>query len=148
MKIADAHKGKISGVCWSPSEEDRLLSCGSDMSVKIWDTANRTEGSGDVNMEAGPSQVCSIAVPSKKKKIAELLYKETKTGRCVQREICIQVRLKSFPIAVLLNHICSSIDHHRHDPIFATASSVLQVWDETKCVDYLSRCYTLILTLM
>jgi len=96
VKIADAHKGKISGICWSPSEEDRLLSCGSDMCVKIWDTANRTERGGDVNMEAGPSQ-------------------------------------KRKPVAVFNGKFAfNSIDHHRHDPIFATASSVLQVWDETK----------------
>ena len=28
----------------------------------------------------------------------------------------------------------SSIDHHRSDPLFATASTIVQVWDETKCV--------------
>ena len=26
----------------------------------------------------------------------------------------------------------NSIDHHRDDPIFATASNVVQIWDETK----------------
>ena len=32
----------------------------------------------------------------------------------------------------------SSIDHHRTDPLFATASSIVQVWDENKYV-YLPR---------
>ena len=26
------------------------------------------------------------------------------------------------------------MDHHRTDPLFATASNVVQIWDETKCV--------------
>lgn len=26
----------------------------------------------------------------------------------------------------------SSISHHRYDPVFATASSVIEIWDETK----------------
>lgn len=65
VKIDNAHKGKISGICWSPYEENRLLSCGSDMSVKIWDTASLRDGEGDISMEAGPSRVqvrCAVMI--------------------------------------------------------------------------------------
>ena len=33
--------------------------------------------------------------------------------------------------------LASSIDHHRSDPLFATASSLVQVWDETKFVEHM-----------
>ena len=28
--------------------------------------------------------------------------------------------------------LLSSIDHHRTDPVFATASNIVQIWDESK----------------
>lgn len=34
----------------------------------------------------------------------------------------------------LTENCIRSIDHHRHDPVFATASNIVQVWDETKYV--------------
>ncbi|KAF9004004.1 WD40-repeat-containing domain protein [Cyathus striatus] len=37
------------------------------------------------------------------------------------------------PLAVFPGKVAfNSIDHHRHDPLFATASSTVQIWDETK----------------
>ncbi|KAI0046811.1 WD40 repeat-like protein [Auriscalpium vulgare] len=73
-KIPGAHKGKLSGLCWA--DEERILSCGVDRNIKMWD-------------------VKPLAV---------------------------------FPGKFSFN----SIDHHRTDPLFATASSIVQVWDETK----------------
>lgn len=49
MRVNDAHKGKISGVCFS--DEHRLLSCGVDRNVKLWDT-REVDANG-----AGPSEV-------------------------------------------------------------------------------------------
>ncbi|KIP10773.1 hypothetical protein PHLGIDRAFT_33686 [Phlebiopsis gigantea 11061_1 CR5-6] len=88
MRVNDAHKGKVSGVCFS--DEHRLLSCGVDRNVKLWDTREVDENG------AGPS--------------------ESRTP------------LSIFPGKSAFN----SIDHHRSDPLFATASTVVQVWDETK----------------
>ena len=50
LTIEEAHKGKISGVCFA--DEHRLLSCGVDRNVKLWDTRGADEDS------AGPSEVC------------------------------------------------------------------------------------------
>ncbi|CAL1710018.1 unnamed protein product [Somion occarium] len=80
--------GKISGVCFA--DEDRLLTCGVDRNVKLWDTREVDENG------AGPSDV--------------------------------RKPLNVFPGKSAFN----SIDHHRTDPIFATASNIVQIWDETK----------------
>ena len=36
LRLTGAHKGKVTGLCWSKG--DRLLSCGMDRTVKMWDT--------------------------------------------------------------------------------------------------------------
>ncbi|KAI0289668.1 WD40 repeat-like protein [Russula brevipes] len=89
-KIAGAHQGKISGLCWA--DDNRLLSCGVDKNVKMWDA--RLEASSD-SSEAGPSQPKPLAV---------------------------------FPGKGTLH----SIDHHSTEPLFATSSTIVQLWDETR----------------
>jgi WD40 repeat protein len=51
-KIAGAHQGKISGLCWA--DDHRVLSCGADKNIKMWDVrlGAPLDSSG-----AGPSQV-------------------------------------------------------------------------------------------
>jgi len=87
LKLRAAHKGKISGLCFSGENGERLLSCGVDKNVKLWDVSN----------EADPDA-------------------ESPTP------------LNVYPSKSAFN----SIDHHRSDPLFATASSIVQIWDETK----------------
>ncbi|KAI0752663.1 WD40 repeat-like protein, partial [Daedaleopsis nitida] len=86
----DAHKGKVSGVCFG--QEGRLLSCGVDRNIKLWDTQSTFD---EEDSGAGPSQIKPLSI---------------------------------FPSKASFN----SIDHHRYDPLFATASNLVQVWDETK----------------
>lgn len=50
-RFEGAHKGKVSGLCYA--DEERLLSCGVDRTVKLWSTRSTL---GDAE-EAGPSQV-------------------------------------------------------------------------------------------
>ncbi|PPQ92176.1 hypothetical protein CVT25_008950 [Psilocybe cyanescens] len=82
-KIPQAHKGKASGLSFSPDGQ-RLLSCGVDRNVKLW-----AVGSDSTNTE---------------------------------------VPFNVFPGKAAFN----SIDHHRTEPLFATASNTVQIWDETK----------------
>ncbi|KAL1948526.1 hypothetical protein VTO73DRAFT_12601 [Trametes versicolor] len=90
LQIEDAHKGKVSGVCFG--QDDRLLSCGVDRNIKLWDSHKGFEQD---ESGAGPSQRKPISI---------------------------------FPGKTAFN----SIDHHRYDPLFATGSNLVQVWDETK----------------
>ncbi|KAL1758714.1 WD40 repeat-like protein, partial [Schizophyllum commune] len=77
LHVPQAHKGKVTGVCYAG--EGRVLSCGVDKTVKLWDV-----------------------------------------GHGEERNV--------FPA----KHAFNTIDHHRTDPIFATGSSLVQIWDETK----------------
>ncbi|KZP21284.1 WD40 repeat-like protein [Athelia psychrophila] len=89
--VPRSHKGKVSGLCFTGSgQEGRLLTCGVDRTVKLWDMNEAND------VEAGPS-----------------------TGR---------KPLKIFEGKSAFN----SIDHHRTEPLFATASNLVQIWDETK----------------
>ncbi|KAJ7083728.1 WD40 repeat-like protein [Mycena belliarum] len=82
LHVPQAHKGKISGVCFS--REGRLFSCGVDRNIKIWTLeSSHTETQQPVAVFAGKSAF-------------------------------------------------NSIDHHSSDPLFATASNLVQIWDETK----------------
>lgn len=49
LHVEAAHKGKVSGVCFA--DENRLLSCGVDRNVQLWDTREVDENG------AGPSEV-------------------------------------------------------------------------------------------
>jgi WD repeat and SOF domain-containing protein 1 len=57
-KVAGAHQGKISGLCWA--DDNRILSCGVDRNIKMWDARIETQldSSG-----AGPSQVRVLLHP-------------------------------------------------------------------------------------
>ena len=52
LRVDEAHKGKITGLCFA--DENRLLSCGVDRNVKLWDTRELDENG------AGPSKVRSF----------------------------------------------------------------------------------------
>ncbi|CCL99389.1 uncharacterized protein FIBRA_01407 [Fibroporia radiculosa] len=92
LHVEGAHKGKVSGVCFAG--KDRLLSCGVDRNVKLWNIQQSTDDVDDDG--AGPS---------------------------VKRK-----PLNIFPGKAAFN----SVDHHRSDPLFATASNLVQIWDETR----------------
>ncbi|KAH0831208.1 WD40 repeat-like protein [Lanmaoa asiatica] len=99
-QIQDAHKGKISGLCFA--DRDRLLSCGVDCNIKLWDTAPQEK----------TSQQKPLDVFAGKSPFKYVLPSTNKVGP-----------LMSFH---------SSIDHHRTDALFATASNIVQIWDENK----------------
>ncbi|KAG6821211.1 hypothetical protein H0H93_004032 [Arthromyces matolae] len=80
VNISQAHKGKVSGLCFADSE--RLLSCGVDRNIKLW------------SVGTNPSDQ----------------------------------PLNIFPGKSAFN----AIDHHRSEKLFATASNLVQIWDETK----------------
>ncbi|KAI0725054.1 WD40 repeat-like protein [Fomitopsis betulina] len=92
VHVENAHMGKISGICFA--DNDRLLSCGVDRNIKLWNINPSEEDMAEGG--TGPS-----------------------TSRSP---------LKVFPGKTAFN----SIDHHRSDPVFATASNTVQIWDETK----------------
>ncbi|KAF5366190.1 hypothetical protein D9758_005675 [Tetrapyrgos nigripes] len=79
LHVPQAHKGKVSGLCFA--ENSRLLSCGVDRNVKLW------------NFDSQNDEPVNV-----------------------------------FPGKAAFN----SIDHQRSSQLFATASNLVQIWDETK----------------
>ena len=53
LKLSKAHKGKVSELCFASAE--RLLSCGVDGKVKMWDLKKGYESYNE--SDAGPSSV-------------------------------------------------------------------------------------------
>jgi WD repeat and SOF domain-containing protein 1 len=51
LRLTTAHKGKVSGLCYA-ADKDRLLSCGVDRNIKLWDISSL--GDGDESTD-GPS---------------------------------------------------------------------------------------------
>ncbi|KAB5588880.1 U3 small nucleolar RNA associated protein [Ceratobasidium theobromae] len=87
-----AHKGTVSAITYA--EGPRLLSCGVDRTVKLWDTSVKF-GEGELEQEA-------------------------------------PTPLNIFPGKAAFN----AIDHHRTDQLFATASNIVQLWDESKFIPF------------
>lgn len=50
MKIRGAHKGKTSGLCFSGEYGERLLSCGVDRNVKLWDVTADWDADSEVRL--------------------------------------------------------------------------------------------------
>lgn len=46
LKLDGAHKGKVSGLCFAT--DDRLLSCGVDRNIKMWDTGSSVDNEAPV----------------------------------------------------------------------------------------------------
>ena len=47
-------------MCWS--DGDKLLSCGVDRTVKLWDTRTLSDANGEMEVDAGPSEVSTYFV--------------------------------------------------------------------------------------
>ncbi|GAB1520461.1 Protein sof1 [Rhizoctonia solani] len=86
LKVPGAHKGTVSAITYANGP--RLLSCGVDRTVKLWDASLTSD----------------------------------------EEETIAHAPLNVFPGKVAFN----AIDHHKTDQLFATASNIVQLWDETK----------------
>lgn len=58
VKFPGAHKGMVSGLCYSGSSGERVLSCGVDKTVKLWDVRTSSDGDGSSEDMEARSEVC------------------------------------------------------------------------------------------
>ena len=125
FQVEQAHKGKVSGVCFG--QQDRLLSCGVDRNIKLWSTST---SSADEEPEAGPSQV-QANHPYAHGLPAHVILAKTRCNIPWKdgAQVCLSLFVSR---SLFILRTISSVDHHRYDPLFATASNLVQVWDETK----------------
>ena len=122
-QIQGAHEGKISGLCFA--DGDRLLSCGVDCNIKLWDVSLQEQTSVSI-------LALFVLFPSRL-----TVNPATKTAQRVRRKITLQV-WTSVDQGGCPTHVIpySSIDHHRTDALFATASNIVQIWDEDKSISF------------
>lgn len=96
------------------AQGDRLLSCGHDKMIKLWNL--RLPRMDDISDFPDNDETPNILTSMEIDLDDRIELQETETPVLV------------FPGKVPFN----SINHHRHLPLFATASNGVHVWDETK----------------
>lgn len=88
-QIQGAHKGKVSGLCFA--DRDRLLSCGVDCNIKLWDASGSSREQNSVRAFAlfilFPARLTSNSA--------------AKTSQRVRWKITFQVRTSTNEAAVL-----------------------------------------------
>ncbi|KAL7422818.1 hypothetical protein Q5752_002114 [Cryptotrichosporon argae] len=141
LKIPHAHKGMVGGVCWTGEAHDGrrgLVTCGKlDGTVKIWRSRAFAPGlRGEAGFEGnvfglgtGEAEVLDTAGA-----IGEDGFDEEEGGGlAVDAARRDAVGLSIEPTMTYTNkNGFNGLDHHRTDAVFATASNVVQVWDETR----------------
>jgi WD repeat and SOF domain-containing protein 1 len=127
VKIPSAHRGQVTGLCFSADargEERRLISCGRDSTVKIWASPSTSRTGADYDNSSnfvGRSTLDDT--PEEDGGEGESL-----AGR--EREAFSS---NALPLFTYSNKSpFTSISHHRSAPQFATASSHVQIWDESR----------------
>ena len=94
LTLPIAHNGKVSGLCFD-AEGKRLLSCGVDRNVKVWDVLDTEEAGQTVcialfALQRDPLMPCEAAI----------------TYTCYRRKIRIQVCLLLFMTSFALRILC------------------------------------------
>ena len=140
LKLPQAHKGMVGGVCWTSDSRDGrrgLVTCGKlDGSVKIWKSKAFTPGLNEEGFEGNEfgEGSSSQAYLDTAGAVGESYDDEADGGGLALDEKQRDQRGKNLePIMTYTTKSgFNAIDHHRDDPVFATASNVVQIWDETK----------------
>ncbi|TFY83239.1 hypothetical protein EWM64_g775 [Hericium alpestre] len=135
-RVTGAHKGKVSGLCFA--DEHRVLSCGVDRNVKMWDMRPASEL--DESMIAGPSE--HLIVLKERARLQPyishfygvcsdrtfILY-DIRTGKA-ERRVVMQMRANSlswsptFPTSILLG----SEDHNLYTFDIRSLSTPTQIY--------------------
>lgn len=103
----------------------RLLTCGVDKTVKLWDVT----GAKGANVKV---RFLGLA-PSPSSALTFLLSSFSLCKLTPANQASSSFSAFIFSRSLLnLAPLYSSISHHRYDPIFATASTSIDIWEETK----------------
>lgn len=142
LKIPGAHRGMVSGICWTSEAQDRrrgLITCGKlDGTIKLWRSEAFAPGLRDKDAfqgnEFGLGQGEGSGFLDQAGAIGESGYDEEEGGGLsldsAKRDALGQ-NLEPTMTFTSKNGL-NSIDHHRTDAVFATASNTVQIWDEQR----------------
>ncbi|WVF67947.1 hypothetical protein IAT40_002709 [Kwoniella sp. CBS 6097] len=145
LKIPNAHKGMVGGICWTSEAQDGkrgIVTCGKlDGTVKIWRSDAFAPGLRDKevftgNEFASGSGTTSTDVLDTAGAIGEGGYEfdeEEGGGLSLDSSKRDALGSKLEPTMTYTSkNGFNSIDHHRTESVFATASNTVQVWDENR----------------
>lgn len=123
----DAHKGMVGGLCWTAEARDGkrgLITAGKlDGQIKIWRSQAFAPGMTVEEEEEDNMLDSAGAVGEDGFDEDDLAMDDKATTRGQNLEPSLVINSKNG---------FNSLDHHRSDGVFATASSCVQIWDETR----------------
>ncbi|WVR08583.1 hypothetical protein IAU60_005638 [Kwoniella sp. DSM 27419] len=143
LKIPNAHKGMVGGICWTSEAHDGkrgMITCGKlDGTVKIWRSDAFAPGLRDKEAFEGSefaSGSGSAGYLDSAGAIGEsgFEFDEEEGGGLsidASKRDALGQNLEPTMTYTSKNGF-NSIDHHRTDAVFATASTTVQIWDETR----------------
>ena len=144
LKIPNAHKGMVGGICWTAEAGDGrrgLITCGKlDGTMKIWRSEAFAPGLRDQEVFTGNEfgsgeAISSTAILDTAGAIGESYDFEEEEGGGLSidegKRDLIGRNLKPSMTYTSKNGL-NGVDHHRTDTTFATASNTVQIWDENR----------------
>nr|XP_019051134.1 WD repeat and SOF domain-containing protein 1 [Kwoniella bestiolae CBS 10118]OCF30064.1 WD repeat and SOF domain-containing protein 1 [Kwoniella bestiolae CBS 10118] len=143
LKIPNAHKGMVGGICWTSEARDGkrgMITAGKlDGTIKIWRSEAFAPGLRDKELFEGSefasgSGSTSQDILDSAGAIGEMGYDEEEGGG-LNLDASKRDKLGESmePTMVYTNkNGFNGIDHHRTDQVFATASNTVQIWDENR----------------
>ena len=142
LKLPQAHRGMVGGVCWTAESRDGkrgLVTCGKlDGTIKSWRSKAFAPGLGDADQfqrnEFGHGGESSQGILDTAGAVGDGGFDEEEGGGLAldEKERDKVGRALEPTMTYMSKNGFNSIDHHRSDGVFATASNTVQIWDETR----------------
>ena len=144
LKIPNAHKGMVGGVCWTAESSDGrrgLVTVGQmDGSIKIWRSDAFAPGLRDKEVFEGNefgdgTGESSRAVLDTAGAIGEFDDFEEEEGGGLSIDAAERDkrgRMLQPSMSYVGKSGFNAVDHHRTDAVFAAASNTVQIWDEER----------------
>jgi WD repeat and SOF domain-containing protein 1 len=145
LKLPSAHKGMVGGVCWTAEARDGkrgLVTCGKlDGTVKVWRSEAFAPGLLDKDQAVFEGNEFGSGSRGEGQAILDTAGAVGESG--VDEEEGAGLAIDSSKRDALGRSLepsmtytskngFNSIDHHRTDAVFATASNTVQIWDENR----------------
>lgn len=143
LKLPHAHRGMVGGICWTSEAKDGrrgLITCGKlDGTIKIWRSDAFAPGLRDKEVfkgsEFGTGEGSREELLDQAGAIGEGgEFDEEEGGGLFIDAVKREATGKDLQPTMLYASKTgfNGIDHHRNEAVFATASTMVQVWDEQR----------------
>nr|XP_019008129.1 WD repeat and SOF domain-containing protein 1 [Kwoniella pini CBS 10737]OCF46910.1 WD repeat and SOF domain-containing protein 1 [Kwoniella pini CBS 10737] len=149
LKIPNAHKGMVGGICWTSERQDgrrSMITAGKlDGNLKLWKSSaftpgqksnfNGSEFASGSGIQENLDSTGAIGENGLNfdEDDNEEIDEEEGGGLNIDSKVRDELGEKLEPNMIWTNkNGFNGIDHHRTDGVFATASNTVQIWDENR----------------